>query len=116
MAAKTPIFSFQVAIEKCELYQEEDAQFYCNDFQGDMCSGCKTAHLGSNVSRSHNVVSNKLEIMRMYCTSCDEAVCVKCATDMKHEKHNSRCILKIFVSLMLYKDFTQLVVLVEMTL
>ncbi|KAJ8322366.1 hypothetical protein KUTeg_000837 [Tegillarca granosa] len=105
MAAKTPTSSFQTAIEKCELCQEEDAQFYCNDCQEDMCSGCKTAHLGSNVSRSHNVVSTKLgnsidktrkpikcsthsrEIIRMYCTSCDEAVCVKCVTDIKHEKH-----------------------------
>ncbi|KAJ8321868.1 hypothetical protein KUTeg_000339 [Tegillarca granosa] len=93
MAAKTPLLDFQVAIEKCELCQEEDAQFYCNDCQEEMCSGCKTAHLRSKASHSHNVVSTKLgksirksrkpikctthsrEIIRMYCTSCDEAVC-----------------------------------------
>ncbi|KAJ8321869.1 hypothetical protein KUTeg_000340 [Tegillarca granosa] len=105
MAAKTPTLDFQVAIEKCELCQEEDAQFYCNDCQEEMCSGCKTAHLRSKASHSHNVVSTKLgksirksrkpikctthsrEIIRMYCTSCDEAVCVKFVTDIKHENH-----------------------------
>ncbi|KAJ8321402.1 hypothetical protein KUTeg_001050 [Tegillarca granosa] len=105
MAAKTPTLDFQVAIEKCELCQVEDAQFYCNDCQEEMCNGCKTAHLGSKATRSHNVLSTKLgksigknrkptkctthrrEIIRMYCTSCDEAVCVKCVTEIKHENH-----------------------------
>ncbi|KAJ8321668.1 hypothetical protein KUTeg_000139 [Tegillarca granosa] len=105
MAAKTPTLDFQVAIKKCELCQEEDAQFYCNNCREEMCSGCKTAHLGSKVSSDHIVVSTKLgksigksrkpikctthqsEIIRIYCTSCDEAVCVKCVTDTKHENH-----------------------------
>ncbi|KAJ8321398.1 LOW QUALITY PROTEIN: hypothetical protein KUTeg_001046 [Tegillarca granosa] len=102
MAAKTPILDFQVAIEKCELCQVEDAQFYCNDCQEEMCNGCKTAHLGSKATRSHNVVSTKLVSgkaenqqnvqnipEKLYrCTAlADEAVCVKCATDIKHENH-----------------------------
>ncbi|KAJ8321400.1 hypothetical protein KUTeg_001048 [Tegillarca granosa] len=105
MAAETTTLDFQVATKKCELCQEKDAQFYCNDCQ-EMCSGCKTIHLRSKVSRSHNVVSTKLvnsigkttqpikctthqsEIIRIYCTSCGEAVCVKCVTDIKHKNHN----------------------------
>ncbi|KAJ8321208.1 hypothetical protein KUTeg_001236 [Tegillarca granosa] len=106
MAAYTPTSHLQVAIENCELCQEVDAQFYCTDCQEKICNGCKTVHLRSKLSRDHNVVSTSLgrsnrkarkpikctihptEVIRMYCTSCDEAVCVKCATSIKHKNHN----------------------------
>ncbi|KAJ8303287.1 hypothetical protein KUTeg_019683 [Tegillarca granosa] len=89
MAAYTPTFDFQAAIEKCELCQEEDAQYFCTNCQEEMCNSCKTAHLRSKASRDHNVISTSLEkSYRMYCTSCDEAVCVKCATSIKHKNHN----------------------------
>ncbi|KAJ8301116.1 hypothetical protein KUTeg_020103 [Tegillarca granosa] len=105
MAAYTTPFDFQGANVMCELCQEENAEFCCTDCQKEMCSRCKTEHQQSKACRNHIVVTSRLDksitktrkpikcsthskdIIRMYCTNCDEAICVKCISGIKHKNH-----------------------------
>ncbi|KAJ8311958.1 hypothetical protein KUTeg_009331 [Tegillarca granosa] len=106
MASSKPISDFEVAIGKCDLCKEEEALYSCKDCQEELCEGCRAVHLRSKASSNHDVVSSSLSItdkthrkrvkchthpkktIRMYCKNCDEAVCVKCIADMKHENHS----------------------------
>lgn len=97
-------------VVRCQICDKSDYSMYCHSCPLHLCEICAKEHI-SNKSKKHRVVPSKKRkysilcskcphhpkhLWEYYCRKCCIPVCKVCATDVKHKKHKTVDIIKIF--------------------